>query len=107
MSQREFLADLDADLHAAFAEAGMADVAAYTPPGGVASGCSVYCDREMQPRGQFGQVRAPINEVAYILGSMTVAPAQHGVLVVDGQTLINAKEISNDGSLSRWMVRNG
>lgn len=107
MSQRLFLEGLDATLHAAFASAGMADPGAYTAPGGEAIPCSVYVDRDGQPRGEFGQVRSPINEVAYVLGSMPIAPVQNGTLQVDGQILVNAKEISNDGSLSRWMVRNG
>jgi len=52
MSQRQFLADLDAGLHASFAAAGMADLARYTPsPGEAAVPCQVYVTRDVETIG--------------------------------------------------------
>ena len=108
MSQKAFLADLDVSMHAAFADAGMADHGQYTPKGGTAVPCDVYVDRTVQEVGDLGQMRAPRIEVTYVLASLApTVPANGGVLVVDGDTLTNVYEISNDGSLSRWLVSRG
>lgn len=116
MSQRAFLAALDADLHAAFAGAGMADRGLYLPPGvelppalpdPLAANCDVFVDRDTQTLGETQQFKAGRVEVVYVLASMVVPPARRGQLVVDGVTYINDDEISNDGSLSRWVVRRG
>ncbi|GAB3305648.1 hypothetical protein [Luteimonas notoginsengisoli] len=109
MSQRAFLADLDAGLHAAFAASGMADAGLYLPkdaaPGAVPTACRVYVDRDIQTLGETQQYKAGRVEVAYVLAD--VQPRKHGQLVVDGDTYFNDDEISNDGSLSRWVVRRG
>lgn len=108
MSQRAFLDDLDADIHAAFLSADMADQGQYTPESGAPVACDVYVDRSTQDIGDLGQLRGSRTEVAYLLRSMSpTVPAPRGVLVVDGETLTNINEISNDGSLSRWVVRRG
>lgn len=118
MSQRAFLAEFDADLHWAFAGAGMADNGVYTPPAPLppvdpdapppaAMPCSVYVDRDMQTLGETLQFKAGRVEVAYLVAAMAEPPRKGGRLLVDGDTYINDDEISNDGSLSRWLVRRG
>lgn len=120
MSQRAFLADFDAMAHASFAAAGMADTGLYTAPGMLppaeeggeptphpAVGCDVYVDRNTQALGETQQFKAGRVEVAFVLGSMPVAPARGGQIVVDGDSYILADELSNDGSLGRWLVRRG
>lgn len=109
MSQRAFLAAFDAQAHAAFAAAGLADEGQYTAPGGGAPvPVRVMMDRTTQQVGEFGTVNAPMVTVAYLLADL--APGEldvRGRLVVDGDTYINQREIDNDGSLSRWEVRHG
>ena len=120
MSQRALLAAMDAQLHAAFAAAGMADRGQYTAPGLVppedeegtptphpAVDCDVFVDRDTQTLGETQQFKAGRVEVVYVLGSLPVAPKKGGKLAVDGDTYVNDDEISNDGSLSRWVVRRG
>lgn len=120
MSQRAFLADLDARLHAAFSAAGQADVGDYTAPGMLPPEeedaeplphppvpCHVYVDRDTQTLGETQQFKAGRVEVAFVLASMPAAPLRTGKLTVDGDTYILADELSNDGSLSRWLVRRG
>lgn len=108
MSQKGALAELDRDIHAALLGAGLADRGAYTPSGGAAVPCDVYVDRTVQEVGELGQLRANRTEVTYVLSSMGgTMPANRGVLLVDGDTFTNTYEISNDGSLSRWLVRGG
>ncbi len=107
MSQREFLADLDATLHAGLAVAGMADAGQYTPPGGGAPvPCQVYVDKDVETIGSLRQFVANRVEIAYVRQA-GVALAKDGTVVVDGMTFTNVKIISDDGSLSRWLVRSG
>lgn len=109
MSQRAFLTELDASLHAAFAAAGMADSGYYTPvPGAVPVPCQVYVTRDVETIGDLRQFKAHSVEIDYVLGSLALAglePAQKGRLLVDGDLYENATQISNDGSMSRWKVR--
>ncbi|MGH8039181.1 MAG: head-tail joining protein [Stenotrophomonas sp.] len=107
MSQREFLANLDADLHASFAAGGMADVGLYTAPGdGIAVSCQVYVDRDVETIGGLRQFMAGRIEIAYVR-QPGLDPVQGGKVVVDGDTYVNGKLVSDDGSASRWTVRNG
>jgi hypothetical protein len=109
VSQRAFLAELDADLHGAFADAGMADIGAYTAPDAEPTEdplpVRVYVDRNVQTIGEFNQIAANRTEVSYVRAD--VAPVKGARLVVDGETFINVEVVSDDGSLSRWLVRRG
>lgn len=108
MSQKAALAEIDREIHAALHDVGLADRGIYTPNGGVPVPCEVYVDRSVQEVGDLGQLRGSRTEVTYVLSSMgATMPADKGVLLVDGDTLTNSYEISNDGSLSRWLVRGG
>lgn len=109
MSQKATLAALDQQLHAAFRSAGAADDGLYFPPGSSTSvACAVYVERDSQDVGQLGQLRAGRFEVGYVLSSMhPVLPAERGRLEVDGDRFVHQYEISNDGSLSRWLVSRG
>lgn len=107
MSQREFLINLDADLHASFAAAGMADVGLYSAPGSnIALPCQVYVDRDVETIGGLRQFMAGRIELAYVR-QPGLEPVQGGRVVVDGNTYVNGKVVSDDGSVSRWTVRNG
>lgn len=109
MSQKAFLAAFDAQAHAAFAAAGLADNGLYTPAaGGAAMPVRVMVDRTTQQAGEFGTVNVPMVTVAYLLADLAPGmPDVRGRLVVDGEAYINQREIDNDGSLSRWEVRRG
>ena len=105
MSQREFLAELDASLHASFVAAGMADPGDYTPPdGGAAVPCQVYVDRDCETIGGLKQFVAGRVEIVYVRTD-GFRPVQKGRLLVDGDVYVNAELVSDDGSLSRWLVR--
>ena len=105
MSQKAALAALDTSIHAAFAGAGLADSGLYTAPGGeTAVACRVYVDRDVQLRGEFGQIVGKRTEVAYLRADVT--PVRGGTLVVDGDTFVNVEPIEgSDGSIDRWLVR--
>jgi len=104
MGQRAFLAEMDAGLHASFAAAGMADTGEYTPPGANgAMPCHVYVDRNIETIGGLQQFQAGRVEIAYVR-SEGFNPVQKGQVLVDGERYINSKLISDDGSLSRWLV---
>lgn len=108
MSQKAFMAAFDGLAHGAFADAGIADLGVYTPPGVdpvPVPNVRVFVDRAVQQIGEFGNISAGRTEVRYLLSD--VSPEAGGKLLVDGDTFINTAEIDNDGSLSRWQVRRG
>jgi hypothetical protein len=106
MSQAAFLQALDTALHTAFEAAGLASAGLYTAPGAeVAVPASVYIDKDIETIGDLRQFKAGRVEVLYV--NWSIAPAQGGKLEVEGETYINGKELSNDGSSSRWTVRRG
>ena len=109
MSQRVFLASLDADLHASLATAGMASSGLYwakgQDPETPGAPVRVYVDRDIERFGDVQQFKAGRVEVGYLLADCT--PAQDGRLEVEGDVYVNGTELSNDGSISRWVVRRG
>lgn len=108
MGQRAFLAEMDSELHAAFAGVGMADDALYLRPQPVPDeqpvACRVYVDRDTATFGSIRQAKAQRIELVYVL-SPGFAPEQAGTVLVDGDRYENMDLLSNDGSLSRWMAR--
>lgn len=101
---------LDAKVHRALTRAGLADAGMYIPKDAtVGEPCMVYVSRAVQVLGDAGQIVAPRDEVGIILDGLSAKPAQGGRVVLDGtgETLSLAKSLSDDGSLSRWVVRNG
>lgn len=105
MSQIEFLAGLDADIHDSLLDAGLADMGVYTPPAshpGDPAPVAVYIDRDVQRVGSDGQILDHRIEVAYVMAG--VVPRKGGTLTVGSETFTNQIEIENDGSVSRWAV---
>ncbi|MBH1431070.1 hypothetical protein I5U42_07105 [Stenotrophomonas maltophilia] len=107
MSEVEFLRDLDASLHAAFAVAGMASVGAHTAKkdGVVTPNVRVYVDRDVETIGELRQFVSGRVEVAYLLAD--VEPEQGDRVEIAGEVFVNSKKLSDDGSRSRWLVHRG
>lgn len=107
MSQKQFLADMDSSLHAAFAAGGLADIGLYSAPdadpGTPPTSCRVYVDRDIQTQGDTQQFKAGRVEVAFVLAD--VLPRKGGRITVDGDAYITMDKVTDDGSLSRWVVR--
>lgn len=108
MSQRAFLADLDADLHIALADAGMADTGTYTAPGVGATPvpCRAYIDKSLHSTGEYAPTFGP-QVTASILRADVAAPAVGGTLKIDGETFaLDAPDDSrSDDGISVWVVR--
>ena len=108
MGQRAFLADMDSDLHAAFSDVGMADDGLYLRPQAAPDelpvACRMYVDRDIATVGDIRQAVSGRIEIAYVLVP-GFAPEQGGIAIVDGDRYENLRPVSDDGSLSRWMVR--
>lgn len=108
MSQRAFLADLDADLHIALADAGMADTGTYTAPGLGATPvpCRAYVDKSLHSTGEYAPTFGP-QVTASILRADVAAPAVGGTLAIDGETFaLDAPDDSrSDDGISVWVVR--
>lgn len=112
MTQKSFIANLDRRVHRVLARTGIADNGVYTAPGGAGGvPCQVYVDRAAQVLGEFGQVVDRRDELTFVKGVQQ--PVVNGrVFVPDspgsstGDTWVLSKIASDDGSLSRWAVRN-
>lgn len=109
MNANAWINDFDTDAHAAFSDAGMADLAQYTAPGGTAVERRVYVNTESQALGDYGQVVAPRTVIAFFLAEGVVV--ENASVVVGGRTyVVQAIDIDSDkddGSLQPWIVRNG
>lgn len=109
MSSLDTLRELDADLHAAFLDSGLADFAHYSAPGAnVDVDCPVYIDRAVRILGEFGQVVGHRDEVT-ILRRADLEPQKGGKVYVPAEALTYTltDKIEDDGSASRWAVRRG
>lgn len=109
MIANAFIAEFDEAAHEAFADAGLADEAQYTPPGGgAATPRRVYVNTAQQTAGEFGQVVARRTVVGVMLADGAVA--QGGALAVGSSTykLQRLDETNGaDGSLEWWVVTHG
>jgi len=110
MNQTAFLRDMDAAIAGAFADAGMADAATYTAPGGgTPAACTVLVDRAVQ---FFGDDEAQIvgsRDVLTLYAAEIAAPARGGVVTLTGtgEAFKLDKPIARDESMSRWVVVDG
>lgn len=104
---------LDGLIHTALAAAGLADGPNATEvryfPKDASEGipCRVYVDRAVQVIGETGQLIGQRDEVTFVLEGMAQRPAPGGRVCVGIESFTLNKPISDDGSLSRWIVRNG
>lgn len=106
MTQLDAIKQMDADLHAAFADAGLADSGHYTAPGAnFDTPVAIYIDRAVQVMGEFGQLVGRRTEIGIVHGAVT--PAQKGRVYVPDEpaTYELGDKLTDDGSLSRWVVR--
>ncbi|MEF3081866.1 hypothetical protein V3391_06520 [Luteimonas sp. SMYT11W] len=101
------LAAMDAAIHGALRGAGIADEVQYlapsSEPGAVQRPVRAYVDRDIETIGDMRQVVAGRTEVAFIL-EPGFDPKQRGTVRLADGLYDLAKPISNDGSISRWMV---
>jgi hypothetical protein len=107
MSQTSFLRDMDASMATAFADAGLADAATYTPPGGgSAVPCMVYVDRDVQVYAvDQVDVAAPRTVVTFLLAQ--VANPQRGgtvLLTETSESFALDAEQRRDESRIVWVV---
>lgn len=106
MSQLAALAEMDADIHAAFADVGIAETGSYLAPGAVPGQevpCRVYVNRDLLVEGELRQFKAGRVEIGYLVADVT--PRKNGRITVDSVTYYNDDEIGRDGSMSWWTVR--
>lgn len=97
------LAAMDAALHAALADSGLADAGAYTAPAGSPVAVRCYVDEAVQQIGDYGQAVAA-QDVVTLLRADVSAPVSGAALVVDGKNYKLDKRQSEDSSISVWSV---
>lgn len=105
MSQRATLQALDADMFAAFADAGMADSATYQAPDGVAVvPCTALLDQpEIVRDGTDGPTLGTRTEIT-LQRSEVGNPQRRGRVVIDGTVYLMDNPVHEDASISRWTV---
>lgn len=110
MSQTSALRDLDADIAAALVDAGLADVATYTPPGGgSAVPCTVYVDRDVQVYGDDQMPVGAPRTLITIFRSDVDAPARLGTVTLTetAETFKLDEVLKKDESRQQWACANG
>ena len=119
MTQRDALREMDADIHAAMRDAGLASDAYYRAPNATPDAAplrlDVYLDEGVQVFGEFGQVVGRRDELVILHGGAKIA--QSGRVVVDatvvdgalvgGTAYTLAERVAEDASQTRWTVRRG
>lgn len=104
MSQLSTLRDLDAIFAQQMLEAGAADSAQYTGPGGgAATACTVFVDRAAQFLGDNGEILGNKILITIFLGEVA-APARRGTVAVGTETFALERCEARDESMERWLV---
>ena len=104
MSQSAFLTSLDAEIHAALADAGLADDAHYTAPGGVEPvPCRVYLDERTWTVGEYAPAYADAARLT-ILRADVPDPVEGATVTILGRTWTLRQPIDNDDGISVWEV---
>lgn len=109
--QEDYLAGLDATLHAAFVDAGLGDLAVYTGPGEGAppiADCHVLVDHGS---ASFGDDLAPVvgnRTVVRLLTAEVPTPERNATLVIGARTYTLDTPLDKEpGVFTRWVVRHG
>ena len=101
MSQAAFLAAFDARACTAFAAAGIADAATYTPAGGTPVACTVLVDMDL---ARYGLQSTASNSTALIslFHAEVPLPAKDGIVAIGGARWKLVRVFDRDESRSRW-----
>ncbi|KIJ00481.1 hypothetical protein ST27_10330 [Xanthomonas phaseoli pv. phaseoli] len=106
MSQRDFLRRFDASAFSVFKDAGLADGAVYTAPGGAQLPCTVTIDRDV---ADFGDDEAPVSapQTLVTFQRSEVEPVRLARLALNDEVFVLDRRIRQDESISQWVVVNG
>jgi hypothetical protein len=110
VSQRTFLQELDADLHAAFADSGMAESATYTPAafGSSPVTARVFVDRAVNDAGNFdSRVTSRHVVVTVLLEDLEAAPREGDRLGLGSETFTVDATLALDESQARLLCKVG
>ena len=105
MSQTAFMQQLDADMAAAFVDAGMADAATYqSPTSATLVPCTVMLDQpEITRLDRDGPSTGPLTEITLLRAE--VPSPQRGAKVTIGELVYRLDELTHDDAgHTRWAV---
>lgn len=105
MSQRDRIADMDARLHRAFTNAGLAGTGTYTAPNQQPLGnVRVYVDKGAQEMGSYSQRVGPQVTIT-LLRADVPQPMKNAIVDVDGERwrLVSPTDDADDG-ITKWVV---
>ena len=103
MSQRAAIAAMDARLHAALADAGLADTGTYTAPtpGAVPVTCRAYVDKGVTTVGEYA-VSYSFTATVTILRADVGDPREGGIVAIDGSSYTLRQLIDSDEGITVW-----
>lgn len=103
MSQRAAIAAIDARLHAALADAGLADTGTYTAPGVGATPvtCRAYADKGVTTVGEYA-VSYSFTATVTILRADVADPREGGIVAIDGSSYTLRQLIDSDDGITVW-----
>jgi hypothetical protein len=109
MSQVDFLRGLDADIVGSLRDAGMADIATYTPPeaGSPVHGVDALVDRAVAFYGTDGATVAGYRNVVTLFKDQVADPQRGGTVTVGSEVFTLDELDAHDESMSRWVVIDG
>lgn len=105
-----FVDEFDAMAFEAFADAGMAKMGSYLPTGEDAEAFErrMMLDSALQVQGEYGQILSPRTVITFWLADGALGKGATATLGGNTYKLDSiATDDANDGSLQKWVVRNG
>lgn len=107
MGLRDETRAIDQEMHDAFLDVGIGELASYRAPGAAEFVDDVRAIVRLgtQVLGEFSQIVGYRDEVDILLG--TITPQAKGTLVVDDLTLTLTDKLGEDAGVSKWVVRRG
>lgn len=104
---RAALQSLDADIHAALAESGLADTGLYLPPGAApgatATPVRCYLTRDAEFYGELGQVAGRRDQITVLRADIT--PERKGTIALDGELYELPALVTADDGVTVWQAR--
>lgn len=108
MSQRDMLQEFDAGMALSFLDAGLADSATYTEPGGdPVPDITVLVDRQSEMFGDDEMPVAGSRTIIAIQLSDIPDPKVNAQLAIGSENFVLVKRVFLDESMSAWTVRHG
>lgn len=103
---RAALQAMTSDIVDAFVDAGLADLGAYTAPGGIPVDCRIIVDRNTDIYGTLGKVTHGRVVLTLLLEEIP-APLKGAIVAVDGDIWRLVERVDGDAACAKWLAEVG